>query len=110
VKLPNGSRADIGTKLEDYCLNASHRQGQHKARVFHTALGITLANAEILRLALKEAATNSDEAIDRGDNGFGRTYELRFQLKTEVGSATVLSGWIVRKGEDFPRLTTCFIL
>jgi hypothetical protein len=101
VKLPNGSRADIGTKLEDYCLNASHRQGQHKARVFHTALGITLANAEILRLALKEAATNSDEAIDRGDNSFGRTYELRFRLRPKWAAQLSLAAGLFGREKTF---------
>ena len=31
MHLPNGDQADLGAKLEDYCLNLSHRQGQHKA-------------------------------------------------------------------------------
>jgi len=73
-------------------------------------LGITLANVAILRAALKEVAANSDQATDKGSNGFGRVYELRFQLKTQDGTATILSGWIIREGEGFPRLTTCFIL
>jgi hypothetical protein len=78
MKLPNGDRADLGTKLEDYSLNPLHRHGQHKARVF--------------------------------ESGFGETYALRFRLTTGKGSATVLGAWIVRHNEDFPRLTTCFIV
>jgi hypothetical protein len=41
VKLPNGDRADLGTKLSDYVLNSEHRRGRHKARVFESSLGIT---------------------------------------------------------------------
>ena len=32
---------------------------------------------------------------------------LRFPLSTAKGTGPVLSVWIVRHGEDFPRLTTC---
>jgi hypothetical protein len=52
VKLPNGERADVGTKLEEYVLNPLHRYGSHKAQVFESALGITVANAEVLRRSM----------------------------------------------------------
>ena len=48
MKLPNGDRADLGTKIEDYVLNPRHWEGRHKARVFESVLGITLANRTIL--------------------------------------------------------------
>jgi hypothetical protein len=110
MKLPKGERADLGTKLEEYSLNTTHRQGQHKARVFESALGITVASKEILERAIREAATHSNEAVSIGDNGFGDTFSLRFQITTPRGSATVLTAWIIRHNEDFPRLTTCFIV
>jgi hypothetical protein len=111
MKLPNGERADLDLKLEDYSLNFLHSQGKHKARVFESVLGITLENgADLLRTALLDAAANSDEAVLRGDNGYGVVYNLRFQLETGKGRATIMSGWIVLHGEDFPRLTTCYII
>ena len=110
MKLPNGERADLGTKLEDYSLNPLHRHGQHKARVFESVLGITLANLGALRTALERAAATSENAAQRGNTGFGDVYELRFPLTTRRGTATILSAWIIRNGEDFPRLTTCFIV
>ena len=110
MKIPNGGRADLGVKLEDYSLNSLHRQGQHKARVFESLLGITHANADLLRTALLHAAANSEDAIHNGNNGYGDLYELRFSLTTPKATATVLSAWIIRTGEDFPRLIACFIL
>ena len=110
MKLPNGERAGLGTKLEDYPLNPLHRDGRNKARVFDSVLGITLANVGVLRDALLNAAANSDHAEPRGDNGFGTVYVVRFPLTTTKGTATVLSAWIIRHGEDFPRLTTCYIV
>jgi hypothetical protein len=91
MQLPNGDRADLGDKLEDYCLNPAHRQGQHKARVFESVLGITMANAEGLRAALLDAAANSRAATFKGANGPGDVYEIRFSFATPDASATVHS-------------------
>jgi len=110
MKLPNGQNCDLGTKLKDYSLNPQHREGRHKARVFESALGITPANAEVLRAAIRSAAATSDAAEARGDNGFGEVFNLRFALTTGRGSATILTAWIVLHNEDFPRLTTCYIV
>jgi hypothetical protein len=60
--------------------------------------------------ALRKAAADSADVISMGDQGFGETFEIRFSLATDKGHATVLSGWIVRRSEDFPRLVTCFIV
>ena len=97
-------------KLEEYVLNPWHPRGRHKARVFASVLGITRDNQEILANALREAASNSTDAISAGNERFGATFEIRFPLTTDKATATVLSAWIIRKGEDFPRLTTCFII
>jgi len=110
MKLPNGERADIGTKLEDYVLNPQHRDGRHKARVFDSVLGIRMANSDVLHDALLRAAATSQDAEAKGDNGYGEVYVLRFRMATKKGRAVVLSVWIVRYGEDFPRLTTCYIV
>ena len=110
MKLPNGHKADLGTKLEDYSLNPLHREGQHKARVFASVLGITLDHVELLRRTVSDMAAASEDAESRGDNGYGEVFVLCFPLRTETGSATVLTAWIVRHDEDFPRLTTCYIL
>ena len=110
MKLPNGQHCQLGTKLEDYSLNPLHREGRNKARVFDSVLGITRANAEVLRAAIWSAAASSDEAEARGDNGFREVFNLRFAMTTGRRSATVLTGWIVLRNEDFPRLTTCYIV
>jgi uncharacterized protein DUF6883 len=110
MKLPNGERANIGAKLENYVLNPSHWEGRHKARVFESVLGITLSNRDALRDAILAAAANSDEAEAIGDNGHGMVYLLRFPLTTAHGTAMILTVWIILHGEDFPRLVTCYIL
>jgi hypothetical protein len=110
MKLPNGEKADLGTKLEDYVLNPAHPEGRHKAHVFESVLGIRREHAAQLRKALLDAAARSDAAVPKGDNGFGMVFVLTFSLQTEKGSGNVLSAWIIRHGEDFPRLTTCYMV
>ncbi|WP_408034148.1 DUF6883 domain-containing protein [Thiorhodovibrio winogradskyi] len=109
MKLPNGHRADLGTKLEDYVLNTKHLEGRHKARVFDSALGITLTNVERLRGSLLTAAACSDAAVHRGHNGFGDIYSLRLQMHKGHAYISVQSAWIILNGEDFPRLVSCYV-
>lgn len=102
MKLPNGERANLGTKLEDYVLNSNHWEGRHKARVFESVLGITSSNEDVLRDAILAAAVNSEEAEVIGDNGYGMVYLLRFPLTTACGTAMILTAWIILHSEDFP--------
>ena len=60
MRLPNGDRADLGLKLEEYALNPRHRDGRHKAYVFESVLGMTLADPSPLRQAILAAAATSD--------------------------------------------------
>lgn len=47
---PNAENAVIDLrKLTDYCLNAEHEIGKHKAGVFESALDLTVENAEELK-------------------------------------------------------------
>jgi Domain of unknown function (DUF6883) len=79
-------------------------------RLFLFQFGIVAENGEVLRQAILSAAENSDDAELLGNNGHGEVYILRFPVETRRGSATVLTVWIIRDGEDFPRLITCYIL
>ena len=96
-------------KLRGYCLNPDHPRGKHKARVFASALGLTVEDSEELRQALLTAAISS-EAIPLEEDEYGQRYVLDFEMSTETESATVRNGWIVRRGEDFPRFTSCWVL
>lgn len=109
MKLPNGVRAVVDiAKLRDYCLNPEHLRGRHKARVFAAALGLTADNAEDLRDALLGAAATQDATASEQDD-YGQRYVVDFIMKGPSGQAQVRSTWIVRSGEDFPRLTSCYV-
>lgn len=63
MKLPKGDQVNseqIIDKLITYILRTDHKDGQHKARLFRSKLGITLDNKEILVEALIKIAKNDD--------------------------------------------------
>jgi hypothetical protein len=76
--------------------------------VFASALGLTAEDAEEVREALLSAAL-SGEADPAQEDEFGKRYVLDFEMKTGAGTATVRSAWIVRRGEDVPRFTSCYV-
>ena len=110
MKLPNGARAFVDiVKLRDYSLSAEHPRGRHKARVFAAALGLTASDAEELRHLLLASAV-ACEAEPAWDDQYGERYVVDFDVARGEWTARVRSAWIVRSGEDFPRLTSCYIL
>jgi hypothetical protein len=110
MQLPNGDRAIVPIeKLRDYCLNPSHRVGGHKAHVFESVLGLTVAHAEALRQRLLMAA-RTEEAVLGVHNAYGQRYVVDFGMTTPVGTAVVRSTWIVLVREEVPRLTSCSVV
>jgi hypothetical protein len=98
-------------KLRDYCLSNTHPRGRHKARVFHSRLGLTADDAETLRRALLNAAQEHQAELRETDvDEFGRRYVLDFEMTSAVGTATVRSAWVVLAGQDVLRLTSCYVL
>lgn len=110
MKLPNGKNAFVDMrKLRDYCLNPQSPKGRDKARVFASVLGLNRDSCELLQDALLHAAATS--VCEPGEvDDYGHRYTLRFEMRTEQGIGWIHSGWIIRHGEDTPRLTTCFVM
>jgi hypothetical protein len=110
MNLPGAERAVVDVeKLRTYCLNPTHPRGRHKARVFASTLRVFQADAEWLRARLLDAALQGGVKEADGDE-HGQRYVLDFECERGDRSAVVRSGWMVRRGEDFPRLTTCYVL
>jgi hypothetical protein len=107
MRLPNGDRAQLSDKLERYCLNPNHRKGKDKAALVRDRLGITLDNKGVLETALLATALENN-AVVRSRDQYGYHYNIRFLMQTDVGEAWVLSCWIIRHGEDLPRLTNAY--
>jgi hypothetical protein len=112
MRLPSAENAVLDIeKLRDYCLNPNHAEGKHKARVFFDKLGIRQNDAEDLRQAILEGILLAD-AIEQEPSPFGRRFVVDLVVSRDEGvvlsSAVVRTAWMIRNGEDFPRLTTCF--
>lgn len=108
--LTNAERAEVDPrKLTDYCLCTTHPVGKHKAAVFKAALGLTADDADLLKEWLLRAASEGEAVAGQVDE-FGARFQIDFEASTPSGRATIRSAWIVRTGEDFPRLTTCYVL
>jgi hypothetical protein len=101
MKLPNGERAVVELeKLHAYCLNQHHPRGRNKARVF-AAVGV-------FQELLDAAVTGNAEVGD--STPYGSRYVLDFDFHHNGRTVRIRSAWIIRSGEDLPRLTTCYVL
>lgn len=110
MKLPGGERAIVDiARVRDYCLNPTHPRGRHKARVFASALGMMAMDAEFLREALLRAAREEDAIPGEADE-YGERYAVDFNLIRGDRQAVIRSAWIIRRREQVPRLTSCFVL
>jgi hypothetical protein len=109
MKIPNAEHAlSISANFEAIVSTRITKMESTKARVFAAALDILEDSAEWLRERLLDAALH-EEASLVSDTRFGSLYVLDFDLKTPVGAVTIRSGWIIRQGENIPRLTTCYV-
>lgn len=108
--VPHAEKALVDIrKLTDYCLNHEHEIGKHKARVFASALDLTIENAEELKDALLDAVKNNNAEAGRFDK-FGQRYTVDFEMARGAKRATIRRGWIIENSTDFPRFTTCFVI
>jgi hypothetical protein len=71
------------------------------------SVGIRQAAAEEFRTALVAAASNSEARLGIA-NPYGQRYIIDFDLVRPDRTVKVRSTWIVRIGEELPRLTSCY--
>ncbi len=108
MRLPNADRAIVDdAKVRDHLLSPEHPVGRGKARFF-AALGFTRDGWPLLREALL-ALARGGEAEPGEATVFGQTYAIRGIVRGPGGRAgAVVTGWMVRRGEDVPRLVTAY--
>jgi hypothetical protein len=108
--LPNAKNAIIElAKLRDYCLNTDHPRGRHKARVFRDAFGLSVDDAGWLQQKLLEGI-QKQPAEKFEVNNYGSLWRVDLPLTRQDKSVVVRTGWIIKTGEQFPRLITCWVL
>lgn len=74
-----------------------------------TTLGMTAADARELQAAIL-AAARSETAFEKSADTHGRRYVMDLTINRGERAAMVRSAWIVKHGEDIPRLTSCYVL
>ena len=105
--LPNPDRAEIDpVKLHGYLLSTSHPIGRFKAKFFG-ALGFSADRWQELEAALRAHHLTRDAEF-RGTGHHGQRFAIQAILEGPVASALVVSVWLVRTGEDHPRLVTAY--
>jgi hypothetical protein len=106
--LPNPDRAVVDpAKVRDYLLSREHPIGRFKAVVFE-AVGYHRDAWEILQADLLAIAGLSG-AILKETTLHGQTFELQAILTGPARrDLPVVTAWLVRRGEDFPRLITIY--
>lgn len=110
MRIPNAENAFIDDrKLIEYCLSESHPIGKHKARVFKSALNYALADFEELKNAILNEITRNNAVLTES-NEYGAMYVVDVILTNPPRRAKVRTSWIVRIQEDFPRLTSCYVI
>ena len=110
MKLPNATAAFIDIrKLVEYALDFDDPRGRHKARVFRAALNITIKDASDLKELILTAVADCDCTVGELDF-YGQRYSVDCKIDFCGKTARIRTGWIVRRDEDFPRLTTVFVL
>jgi hypothetical protein len=107
-QIPNADQAVIAPeKLRDYLLSPAHPVGRFKA-AFFAQLGYAQADWQTLAADLRSQHLSLPPEAGEA-TPFGRKYLIRGALTGPAGRrATVVSVWIVRSGEDVPRLVTVY--
>lgn len=109
MTFPNPDRAIVDLrKLEDYCLDSFHPRGKHKAKVFESALGLLRKDAPMLRDMILERIETS-KCVEGSTDLHGARFSADLRITVGKRSAIVATAWMIRDGEDFARLTTCYI-
>jgi hypothetical protein len=114
--LPNYGAAVIeDSKLVGYALNPQSERGQHKARVFESALGFNLSNGQRLKQAIIDALPSQPARLT-SDTIFGKKYEVVLPI-TGINGRTVevMTIWQFDRLSDgtgyakAPRLVTLYV-
>jgi hypothetical protein len=108
LQIPNADRTVIDpTKLHGYLLSRNHPVGRFKA-AFFSALGYSPENWRQFEADLRNQHLSRDAAPE-ARTSYGRKYAISATLVGPLGrSADVVSIWVVRAGEDFPRFVTAY--
>lgn len=82
--------------------------GKHKAIRFKEVLLFTKPDSDDLKKIILDGLKEFD-ARSSFDDEFGKRYYVDMIIHKFGKRIHFRTSWIIKKGEDFPRLTTCYI-
>jgi hypothetical protein len=108
LRLPTAEQAIIAPeKLRDYLLDEEHPDGGPKA-VFFFGMGFRRARWQELEAAIRaDHLTQDAQEIPR--SAFGRKFQIIAPLTGSNGRTAIIKTiWMIRDGEDVPRLLSAY--
>jgi hypothetical protein len=107
LKLPNLDQATVSPeKLRGYLLSSQHATGRFKARFFR-GLGYSEENWESLSEEFLRIAREGE--AEQMPSPFGEKYRILGLVEGPNGrSASLVTIWIVNRGESEPRFVTAY--
>jgi hypothetical protein len=108
MKLPNAQNAIVDErKVREYSLSPSHPIGRFKAKFFESVGFPPEAWSEFMDALKRLAAEGDAQVVEESD--YGQKYVVRGQISARGAQPTdVDSVWIIRAGDDTPRLVTVY--
>lgn len=108
MKLPNAEQATVDErKVLEYLLSPSHPVGRFKAKFF-ASIGFSPENWSGFVTELQRLAAEGDAQVIE-ESEYGRKYVVRGRISGPgVRPVEVESVWIIRAGDDTPRLVTVY--
>ena len=108
--LPNAHLAIVPIeKLRDYSLNLESAEGRHKARVFLATLGLRREDAGWLQSAILMEVLNA-RCLPGPPTQYGAKYVVDFPLNFRDKTTWIRTAWLVRTGQEAPRLVSIYVL
>ena len=105
MKLPHAAHVLIDEhKVRGYLLSNAHPVGRFKARVF-AALGFEASNTQAFMGELRRIASAGDVS-ELVETSYGRKYSVPGDLQGPIGTAGVLTVWLLERGQERVRLVT----
>jgi len=108
MKLPNGEKAVVDErKVREYLLSSSHPVGRFKARFFESLGFPPEAWSGFVEAVQRLAREGEAQMLEESE--YGQKYAVRGRIGGPgARQAEVDSVWIIRAGDDTPRLVTVY--
>jgi hypothetical protein len=107
--LPNQDRAITPQAKPRYCLDLEHPTGQHKARVFHSALGLTIDDTAKLERILRDGIAVHDATLACTFIEGTERWVVQWMLLGRLGPMRMISAWDRPKGQASAGLISCYL-